>query len=38
MTVVLENKKIEKDLPSLGLDIMGLPKMGKVRVDIARTK
>jgi hypothetical protein len=35
MTVVLENKIVQKDLPSLGLDILGLdivglPKLGNI--------
>jgi len=34
MTFVLENKKREKDLPSLGLDIMGLPKMGNIYISV----
>ena len=29
MTFVLENKIVEKDLPILGLDNLGLPEMGK---------
>ena len=29
MTFVLENKIVEKDLPILGLDDLGLPRLGK---------
>ncbi len=34
MTVVLENKIKKKDLPSLGLDVLGLPKMGNYDAEL----
>ena len=34
MTVVLEIKIKKKDLPSLGLDVLGLPKMGNYDAEL----
>ena len=38
MTFVLENKIVEKDLPILGLDSLGLPKMGKLKKHLIKNQ